>query len=174
MREIDIIAKEKFDGDIKKTIEYLLLNLGPGEFDKYVRQLNADESKFALTIIKRETVKAVGGQSNFEVLMRNQDIVSELNMSFDEVNNAKKNPYKAKILKSILGMLLVEGGILTMGLLGVPVATLGLASAVGISVSSSFITDNIMKYFKFKKLKKAVDNVPVQEEESREMKGRGM
>ena len=158
MRKIDILANEKFNGDTIKALDYFLDR--EQSIEQYIPELNKEESLHVLQwtdkIIKQEYN---GDMEKFERDVKLDIKLASLNLTESEVAQAEKNPYKAKILKSLLVMLLVEGGIVGLSLVGGLAALpgLGIASQAVVGILALGMSDNIISYFKFRKAKKMID-----------------
>lgn len=178
MRELDIIAREKFNGDIRKTIEFLLLNGADNNFDKYVDELTYDEAKIVMEIMNSEAIKHYGSESNFKNEVKKNRLLIELELTEEEVKNAKKNPYKAKIFKSSLMMLIMESGIIALSLfgsnLGITPAMLGVGASIVTGLSSMTVASNVINYVKFKNASKIIDNQPITDELDYDSRKRGL
>ena len=158
MRKIDIIAKEKFNGDTIQTLNYLLEN--NQSIEQYIDELTKEEAQIVLNWASEKAHEKFGGRENFERKMIREIELDSLNITEEEIKNAKKNPYKAKIFKGFLKMLLIDGGIVSLALisssLGINPEILGLLGATITGMFSLGMANNVMKYFKFKKIKNQI------------------
>ena len=64
MRKIDSIAKEKFNGDMSKTLEYLLYE-ADGDFSPYIDELTQAEAKMVMQFLERDAIKHYGSEENY-------------------------------------------------------------------------------------------------------------
>ena len=178
MRNLDVVAKEKFGGDIEKTIEFLLLNGEDNNFDKYVDELTYEEAQMVMKIMNAEAIKHYGSERNYQMEIKKNRLLMELDLTEEEVKNATKNPYKAKILKSSLIMLIMEGGIIALSLfgnsLGFTPAMLGVGASIATGLSSVTLASNIIGYVKFKNAKKFINNHQITNELNYDSRKRGL
>lgn len=161
MRKIDIIANEKFNGNTIEALHYLLdsdIKLG-----EYREELNVEELKYVMNYVTNKVaIKKYGNRENLAKAAVQEIKLKSLNLTEEEVRNAKKNPYKAKMSKSFLKLLLTEGGIVSLALagknLGIEGPTLGVIGSALTAFMSYGVAENIIKYLKFRSLKKNIDN----------------
>lgn len=158
MRKIDIEAQNNFNGDTIKLIRYYTEN--QKSLEEFVPELNSKEA-LELTKIAFEKGNETYGHDNFEKMLIKDMKLVNLNLTEEEVRSAEVNPYKAKIFKGFLKLLLIEGGILSMVFLGKNIGfdtySLGILSQIATGVVSITIAENILKYFKFKNIKKYIE-----------------
>lgn len=174
MREIDVIAQEKFNGDSKQAIEYLLYTVGENGFGPYIDELTQDEARFVVSILNRDAIKYFGSEKRYkEELIKNQSL-AEFNLTEEEVRNTPKNPYKATLLKHICTMLLMNGGIIALSSMGIDISALGLVQSVVTGLLAMTMAGNIIEYVKFKKMKKLVDKHYEEGLSQTESRGRSM
>lgn len=147
------IAYESYNRDYKFTgthqnLKNLLDQLSPEDASRYMkfsgREMAKNPERFAKTI-----------ELGFDL--------SVLKMSYDEVKNAEINPYKAQIGRSFLKFLIGMGGFTTVVAIASAVGATGVIPLVSGGMFTLFSTyasadlgNKIMKYFKFKKVKKKV------------------
>lgn len=156
MRKIDKIAQEMFNGDIDKALNYVV-NAG-GYIDEYISELNKEELNIAYKHILEYAAKEAGGKDKLWKKYERTIDMEVLEVTEEELKTAKVNPYKAKLLKSLLILMLV-GGVLTgltiMGSqLNFDTESIGAITGVFSATQSFLIANNIYGYFKFRKLKK--------------------
>ena len=60
MRETDIIANEKFNGNVNVAIEYILRNMDNNFINKESALWNMEESNFALSVVKQIAIEKKG------------------------------------------------------------------------------------------------------------------
>lgn len=169
MRIVDKLTVEQFNGDKKAAIYYMYKNFGSKETaNDYMRQfygeLNKEELRMAAEVIRQLAVERSGLEA-VEKFEKSVSTMKSLNLTDEEIMNAEKNPYKAKIGKNFLKLLLVNGGLLgltallpnlggnTAGIENVA-TTIASICTTGLAIDSG---SNIMKYFKFKNAKKVLD-----------------
>lgn len=162
MRKIDLLAQEKFNGDTLKAIEYLVINKEP-TFGEYVQEFTKKEATFAFRALHTYHVDKIieedfGGKEKFADDVVREINLQELNLTAEEVKNAEKNPFRAKLGKDVLKLALLEGGVVGLSALGgkagFDATSIGFLGSIGTTICSLGMADNIMKYFKFKKMKK--------------------
>ncbi|MBR6516460.1 MAG: hypothetical protein IKT40_06345 [Bacilli bacterium] len=177
MRKIDEIANEKFNGDINRTLYYLVYEAGE-PFDPYIPELTQAEAATVLRFVEDRAIKHYGSEENYYNEYKKRKLLAQLDLTEEEVRNAKKNPYKAKLLKNSLLMLIVEGGILALGLaanqMGIAPDILSYAGSIATGLFSMTLAGNLLEYVRFKKTKKMID---VQDQRSMtedNSRGRGM
>lgn len=177
MRKIDEIANEKFNGDMNRTLEYLLYE-ADGPFTPYVEELTQEEARMVMKFLERDAIKHYGSEENFYDEIDKNGLLRHLDLSEDEVRNATKNPYKAKMLKNALKMLIMEGGIIALGLVGgsfgLTPAVLGMAGSVATGIWSMTLAGNIIDYVRFRKAKKIITAQDQNATLVNESRGRGM
>ncbi len=157
MREIDAIANEKFNGNTLAAIEHLVRTLGKGEFGRYVHELTPDEAKFVLDLIHSENVKAVGGEQEYNKLLKREEQLLSMNLTYEQVRDATGNPYKTKLLLAVLSFLLIEGGLAVLLLLKVDFHYLSAIVSFCTGLLSLNLASNIVNYIKFRHLKESID-----------------
>ena len=171
MREIDKLAKEKFNGDYRAAIEYMYRNYASKKnpiMDKFYSELNKEELKIAAEILVQMTKEKKGENVISEMINASRNLDS-LNLSSEEVLNAEKNPYKAKVGKDFLKLLIVNGGLLALYavLKQFNINAQGMnIEAIATTIASIYTTSialdagpNLMNYFKFKFTKKQLENL---------------
>lgn len=156
MREIDRIAQEQFDGNVNRAIEHLLMTGEEASFDPYVKTLTAEEAKFALTIIKREMVKAAGGPENYNHLVKTSQMLTEINLPRETVQNAKHNIFITRLLITVAVLLVFIIAFPFTMKLNVPKDTVKLILAIGIGLLASKSAEYLLKGIKFSKIKKRI------------------
>ena len=159
-RKIDILAEEMFDGEVEKTLNYLLDN---GEcIEQYIDELTKDEANVVLDWVDNNIIETkFGGKEKFQ-----QNIINEMqltsalkmiNMSEEKVRITKKNPFLSQIVKHTIILII---GIIAILVIGVLFKELQIEYILSlfIGIEALALSDNIFKYFKFKKAKKIVAN----------------
>ena len=152
---------ERFNGDINKAFDYIINSCSKEEFDLYFNSFTEDElssfRKYMNDIISKNVPA-----DKLEKIVEEQYLLGTLNLTKDEVVRAEINPFKAKVNKSLLKFLIVDGGLiftaLAANLFGVPTdVALSWGGAIAL-ISNGFIasetTSHLIDYVKFNKLKK--------------------
>lgn len=164
MRKLDVLANEKFGGDIEQTLNYLLFNRNGDKIDDYVDEMTPEEARAVLMILRGKVVKGYGGEENFKMAVNIDEKLEELKLTKEEVLNAEKNPYKAKLGKSFFKMIIAQGGIVSLMVaannFGIDISSLGLISSVVTGLLSFDMVQKIEKYVKYNKLKKELLSEP--------------
>lgn len=174
MRKFDDFVNKNFNGNMEQALEFLLYSSGEEKLDNYVSELTREEALIVFRLMKKEAIKQYGGEKNYSAELDKTRMLMSLNLTEEEVKNAQKNPYKAKLLKNVLKMLIMDGGIILLSLLSVPASALGLVASVGTGLLSMTIASNLIDYVKFNKLKKTLNAQYEKEILDANSKGRGM
>lgn len=161
MRKIDVLANEKFNGNTFDALHYLLdsdIKLG-----EYREELNVEELKYVMNYVTNKVaIKKYGSRENMAKSAIQEIKLKSLNLTEEEVKNAEKNPYKTKVSKSFLKLLLTEGGIVSLALasksIGIEGPALGAIGSAITAFMSYGVAENIIKYINFRALKKNMDN----------------
>ncbi len=166
MNKTQQLANEKFSGNINEAIKYIMFNIRGEELGQYIDEWTPEQARFAL-----DSVYQVGeeklGKDGLQKIVKEEVLLDELNLTKDEVMNAQKNPFGAKIAKGLLKLFIVNGGIVALGTL---LSSLGMQNSQGIiqaaavggaSIFTTYMaTDigvDIVKFFKYKKIKKSLN-----------------
>ena len=163
MRKTDIIANEKFEGNIAKAIDYIMNTFGDEKLDEIVDEWTPEECIIAQDVVKQMAIKQYGKEKIDSVMMG-----ENLMLQKSEIVSAKKNPYKAKIGLDFLKLLLVNGGLLALAGItktaGINFQDNSILKIVG-SITSVFTTCvsmdvgvNIFNYFKYNKQLRSSEN----------------
>jgi len=166
MREIEKIAKEKFDGDIYKAIDFVYRNYAKESnpyMDKIYREFTQQELEMSSQVVRNLAIER-SGKKRVEKFEKSIGIMKSLNLSDDEISKAKENPYKKSMITSIISMLIV---IFVPGLLclAVDVATqkrIESVQVVLIGIVAYKLAESVRKFFLFKKAKRALDDIDCQ------------
>ena len=155
--DIQKLADSQFNGDLRQAIDYFFRTYSSEDIERLATTFNKEQSKIALEVIRTitqtsEFKKALSEEVHREIALRGLELTKE------EVMNAKVNPYKATSMKQFLKLLIMEGGIVALGFaassLGIDA---GLINSAGSILTAYFAYDigvNVVKYFQFNKLKK--------------------
>lgn len=108
-----------------------------------------DRRKFRRIKLSQISQTAPGGLSQSAIESR---IKEQFNISRYEIKNMKKNPYKAKIFKSLLMTILMNVGAAGLAFGGLAAPALALETTAGVFAMS--FARQVKNYFDFKKLKK--------------------
>ena len=160
-RKIDILAEEKFDGDVLKALQYHFDN--NMSIEQYIEELDKEESLFVLNWSREVVYESAGGKEKFFELayydLKVQPCLDAMKMSEEQLRDTQKNPFISKSLKN-LTIMLVGTVLLTV------VAVLLIDNVIGKTLScvipvftgwfSLMIAGDIMNIFKFKKAKKFI------------------
>lgn len=159
LRNLDKLANERFNGDIEATLNYLLFNTDGVYIDDYVEEFNKEETRKVLEIMKKTVMYAYGGKKNYNSVRDIEIGLHAFELTREEVLNAPQNPYKTKLGKSFLSMLIGLAGILALN--AVPGVNLPILSSTIIGILSLNVVQKLNNYQKFKNLKKAILNEPI-------------
>ena len=162
LRKIDILSNEMFDGNMENAIRYVMKNLEGDEQYEYVKEFNNNEAAFASNVLYYMAVEKHGEK------VVNQTVKAEIDLQFlemteDQIRNAKENPFCKDLKKAILKLLVVvlasgimlgvsefadESFSIIFKLLG------GIFGVIGITSTAGEVTGSTMKCLKYRKLKK--------------------
>ena len=157
-RKIDIVAEEMFDGDVEKTLNYLLDN--DQCIEQYIDELTKAEANLVLDWVDKNIIETkFGGKEKFQrnIIneMRLKSSLETIKMSEEQVRITEKNPFISLILKHI--------AILISGIVVVLVAEGVFNEHQILSILPFFIgfealnlSGGIFKCIKFKKAKKII------------------
>ena len=162
MRKVDILCEEKFNGNIEQTIDYIMRNYKGTELNEYVKDFTPGEITFARNILYKVAVERNGVKKVRQVLSEESDLAI-LKLTKEEIVASEKNPYVAKLGKSLLKLLIANTGVIALMLL-IQNGNLESAKNIvetlaigGTTIYSSLLAMDVgmdlLKYFKFKKLK---------------------
>ena len=167
-------ANKHFEGDIDKSLQHLARESYLNEYtltgskenlSAIVTPLTGEYSKKFYKYFKQAIKERPGliTEAYKDVL---ETIGPRVSFSYDEVKNAKVNPYKSKVNKSCLKTLIGGGGLLSFAAIaqgmGDPGAMQSLSSGLATLFGSYMAFDlgiNLMNYLKFKKEKKKIDSL---------------
>ena len=160
-RKIDILAEEKFDGDVLKTLQNHFDN--NMSIEQYVSELNEEESLFVLNWTHSVIVENCGGEENAAILIKSEvklrSCLSVMGMTSDEVRVTDKNPFISKTFKNTT-ILLVGTAVLSLISIWLKDTSLGEGVVVVLPIFTGFLAlrlaNDIMSIFKFKKAKKLI------------------
>lgn len=161
MNKTDILANEKFGGDLRATIEYLM---DTEELDSsiYFEEFTKPQVRIFFDILANRINERVPDKVKKEVAAEAFALES-MNLTREEVRNMDVNPFKAKVGKDFLKLLIIPGGLISLNLLAGNVlgAELGSAFSQLTTFATSLLTTSLslstakdlLNYFKFKKTK---------------------
>ena len=174
----------KFNGDRNLAFQHLAEEVVLKKYDKAVNYETANVMIKGLTGKDAEdymsavfaTLKKYP-KINYEIkkeFQRSLFATNVLQMNVDEIKNAEKNPYKAKIFKGILKLIVTGALFVAAGVLIPGVGTIASLPAVKAAVSVLFATIlsttsfDIVKYFVFRNFKNQIENYPSEIDNARE------
>jgi len=140
MRRTDQIAKEKFNGDIKETICYIMYEYKKDDLETFYDEWSKEE----LDIAKEVYMDALILKYGYDNLKKMMDNNEEINFTDEDIQRAKENhysnkskenfkdtkhfvlteeelkkaeinPYKVNILKDVFKLILVNGSLIGLG-----------------------------------------------------------
>jgi len=153
-KAIECLAHESYTKEFKfsgsrKNLRDILDTMDKNTAEKYVDYLEKE-------IIKNPQI--------FEGYVENAEKWSALNLSYEEVRDAKVNPYKAKVAKGFLKGLIGGTGLLALSTLIPGASDPGIINSVCSGMVTLFgsycamdVGVNLINYFKFKKIKKEIE-----------------
>ena len=109
MREIEKIANEKFDGDIYKAIDFVYRNYAKESnpyMDKIYSEFTQQELEMSAQVVRNLAIER-SGKNKVKKFEKAVGIMNSLNLSDEEIIRAKENPYKKRLVKSLISMFLV-------------------------------------------------------------------
>ena len=157
MREIEKIAKEMFDGDIYKAIDYVYRNYAKESnpyMDKIYGEFTQQELEMSSQVVRNLAIER-SGKKKVEKFEKSIGIMKSLNLSDDEIANSKENPFKKAMIISIISMLIVIVVPLLL-YLAVDNSTqkwIESVQVVLIGIVAYSLADSTRKFFLFKKAK---------------------
>lgn len=179
MRETDKIAIEKFNGDIREAIHYIMFEKTKEEIDVLCEEWTKDELEIAQELIMEAFILKYG-EENFKRMLGNDEKMELTDEDIDrakihhysstEIERRKKenqlystNPYKEFVFKDIAKWIVVNACILVVSFilekfnfeLGEWPATLCGLYTTMVALN---LGPNIEKYFKFNNAKKHFDS----------------
>ncbi|MBE6956573.1 MAG: hypothetical protein E7450_03880 [Ruminococcaceae bacterium] len=104
LREIDVLANEMFDGDMTKTVRYIMKELPPERVEQYTKEMNSTEAAYALNVLY-DTAVEEHGEGHVKRTISLNWLLEQLNMTQEELETTKKNPYGVKVGKALLTVL---------------------------------------------------------------------
>ena len=161
MNKTDLLAQERFDGDLRKTIDYILHNFDKEKLNEYVYDFNKEQAVIFIDIYTKEAVSLMTPEEINELVVGDYE-QSCIGMSEDEIVSALVNPFGQRIKKRL--------GLLAAAILGPYAVALLLPDNVFSTTSATFFVGiftaiiaitmarDILNYFKFRKLKKKYTN----------------
>ena len=90
MRKIDQYAQEKFGGNVEAAIEFLLIG-------DHGDELTVEEAKFAMKIIRHETVASLKDKSVRELLHMSK-LLDKMGMTQQQILATSQNPHTRQLL----------------------------------------------------------------------------
>ncbi len=159
MRKIEILANEKYNGDTFKAIQDLIINKDP-DFGSYINEFTKKEAAHSFRCLHtyhadRIIEEEFGGKDAFAKATMYETKLQELGFTKTEFEAMKENPYKKKLIKSLIILLIGIGLILgVVTLLNTKLkafvdALYLVVYAVGLYLLYN-VSRNLLGYFKFK------------------------
>ena len=159
MREVEKLAQEKFDGDIYKALDYAYRTWGSKDtvndrMRKLYSELTKDELKMAAQIIRNLAIER-SGKEKVEKFEKSIVVMKSLNLSEDEIANAKENPYKKPMFISIISMVIVifVPLLLYQAIDNSVQKWIESVQVILIGIFAFELADSLRKFFLFKKAK---------------------
>lgn len=160
-RKLDILANEKFDGNIRKTIDYLLKEQ-PSDLCDYTQEMDSYEATYASNVLY-DMAEEEHGEGYMARLIDLTCSLERLGMTQQELVATEHNPYGAQIKKIILmvsATVVLVGvvlGVLSKTIENTTITTLvGVAGAVVVSTNVLKLSGCIMAYANFSRAKRLV------------------
>ena len=161
MRKIDAFADEHFDGDIKKALLYLLDKPTIGKMDDFVDELTREEANFVYLEMRQKAITHFGGLENYRAELRKQYILCSLNTTEEDVRRDSINPFRKPMLKylfALLASICLSVLLYLVGpLVGVSASTVAIGASLFIGIFSLSAAETIIKFFKYRRIKKQID-----------------
>lgn len=154
-REIDKIAREKFDGDVDKAIRYCVAN--KLMTDEIAQSLNTHESFVCLGQVEKEVDKK-GGEGLFARVTMQSATLEKWHITHDDVRNTTKNPFTNDIFKWLIILVFV----VIFSALVLPILPskqhegFAILEPTFIGLCSIELASKIVNSIKFKKIKKQI------------------
>lgn len=185
--KLDEFANQYFSGNMNEAIAQIAYEAYSRNFDytksyqtceSLLKQLNSEQEKIYVDYLAKEIKK---NPKKFQKDINMTENIVNMNLTYEEIQNAKVNPYKAKIGKSFFKFLVGTGGILAFMIAANNLGQGDLATKLGAGAMTLFnsyvaldVTSNIMNYFKFKNAKKYVNVNEFQKNEIFEKGGKSL
>ena len=166
MTNLEKLAEDKFQGNKEEAIRDIIENASKEELDKYIEDFTQQEADLFLKFIFKN-VK--GSKKTMFSEVKKERLLQSLNLTEEEAIKKQKNPYKKKLLKSILSLLLVEaiivGLCVTMKDSETVNSILEVAAPAVTGLLACDVTRKLIPYLKFRKLKKILLTLKLYESE---------
>lgn len=163
-RQLDQYAEEHHDGSIKKAIWDLLHTADKDTFHEYVKEMNEEEASFTLDLIEYHTIRKLGGEENYEIAYRAEELSQQIGISSADVKPDTPNPFKKALLCSILLILgaIVLPVVLLMILnsMGAEAGWVYAVSSIAIGLCSMNLATALIKFCKFRKMQRLLASLP--------------
>jgi len=161
MRKIDAFANEHFDGDIKKALLYLLDNPTIGKMDDFVDELTREEANFVYLELRKKAITHYGGLESYRAELRKQSTLCSLDTTEEDVRCSSVNPFKKPMLKyffALLASICLSVLLYFVGpLAGISASTVAIGASLFIGIFSLSAAETIIKFFKYRRIKKQID-----------------
>ena len=163
-RQLDQYAEVHHSGNKKKAIWDLLYTSDKQTFEKYVEEMNEEEASFTLDLIEHSVICKLGGEENYKLAYRAEELSQQIGISPDDVKPDTANPFKKALICSLL---LISGAIvLPVALLmifnsmGAETGWISTLSSIAIGLCSMNLATVLMKFCKFRKMQKLLSSLP--------------
>jgi len=159
VNKTDKLAQELFDGDLEKAIIHILDTFETEPLNEYLMDFNKEQAGIFWGILGKRTAERVPEDVIKATVELVYDLAS-LEMEEDEVRNATVNPFGKIVLKKscIILAIAIATPCLAYLVPGLNEAS-GAILSIGGLLTTSFalsIATNIISFFKFRKVKKAI------------------
>ena len=176
-------ADKFFDGDLDKSLENLAKEVYSEEYKTVKNKKELDdileplERDLALKYLEYLKIEINKNPKRYHTVMKDAFVFNMMDFSYEEIQNAKVNPYGAKLKKEFLKLLIFDGGLILATLmannfgLGDLVSNIINGAAVMLNgYLASEIGIDFVKYCNFKKLQKKYKYDDLENEHKGEMK----
>lgn len=172
-RKLQEYADAQCGGDRYRAIYELLYSGEKGSFDPYVEELSKEEAAFTLFLIRGSAVKAYGSEETFRKAEKANNLAASMDLELDDVKPETKNPYKKKLLVSLLGMVGAIAVTVGVALLNkrVNLGFLAYTGEVLMGLSALSIAEKLILCNRFRRLKRLAAVIPSLPEAKENNKG---
>lgn len=162
MNKTDKLAQELFDGDLEKTMNYILDTFETEPLNEYILDFRKEQASIFLKVMTNRVVERVPEDVRRNTVSMVFDLAS-LKMEEDDVRNATENPFKKTVLKKTCIILAIA--VLTP-CLAYLVPVFNESSEVVLSFGGLLTTSfalslayDLVSFFKFRKVKKTIQQL---------------
>ena len=164
--EIDALADREFNGDLKKTWDYIFSTCSSEEIDRYVSMADPYQAGQAFLLVNGINDKRI--RKVVRKKEKTDSFLLALHLSREDVHNAKKNPYSIPLLKSILKVVFMIAVIMGLTInkmnMGMDEDTFNAVIKILGIITSCFafaVADKLRDYFRFRSVKKVLEKEKV-------------